>query len=83
MEQHIWPVLTLLFQGGVGALIVLAVTKKIEARRERAKVKQYVMLLLSEVCLHEQILEAVRSIPIVPSGMDKRRCRALISFIIC
>ena len=69
MTTILWPVLTLLFQGAVAGLIVLAVTKELDARKEKKRFRQYVLLLYGESLQNKQTLSILKTHAKIPRNL--------------
>lgn len=69
MTTILWPILTLLFQGAVAGLIVLAVTKELDARKEKKRFRQYVLLLYGEALQNRRTLSILKRQKNIPRGL--------------
>ena len=57
MSFDVWPVLTHLFQGAVAGLIVMFVTRWLDAKKSKELTRKHAMLVYTEVMLHYVVLD--------------------------
>lgn len=66
MTFDVWPILTLLFQGAVAGLIVMYVTKWLEARKAKDLTRKHALLVYLEVQCHLISLAEIQKNKAIP-----------------
>lgn len=66
---NIWPILTLLFQGAVAGLIVMRVTKWMDAKKAKELTRKHAMLVYLEIKEHALLFDHVLKNNAISAGM--------------
>ncbi len=66
MAFDVWPILTLLFQGAIAGLIVMYVTKWLEARKAKDLTRKHALLVYLEVQCHLISLAEIQKNEAIP-----------------